>query len=809
MTCDFWRNFDMNNLLSLNWLQEWVRLTVSREELAQRLSLSGSGVERVHERGADLDGIVVGRVVSVEKHPNADSLHVCRVADGRGERTVVCGGSNVHQGMFVALALPGSRVRWHGTGELVEIKDAELRGVKSSGMICASNEIGLGDIFAAPEREIMDLGALLPSEKWRAGVALADALQMHDTVFDIEATSNRPDLMSVAGVAREAVACGAATFLKRKNASVPKTKHKVSVMIREKKLCSRYMAARVDGVRVGPSPLWMQQRLVAAGVRPINNIVDITNYVRIELGQPMHAFDAEKISDALTVRRAHDGEKFGALDGSTHRLNTDMLVIADERKVCALAGVMGGADSGVTESTTSIIFEAATFDAVVVRKAARALRLFSDSQLLFEKGLSAQAPYDALARAVELATTVAGGSVSAVTDAQTSVYRAKKISFDFSRVASFVGTEIPVARMKKILTSLGFIISGSGARTQITVPWWREHDIEGSVDFIEEIARVFGYHNLPSVVPLQQPVTRTRDVVLEGEADLRVFFSRCGFQETYTYSFVNEDLLACARMADVPVVRITNPLSTDFTVMRPSLLPSALQVVAQNEPHAPSGSVFEVSHVYTPVAGDRPTEESRAVATQWSADTTGADFFALKGVIESLLHEWGIEYTFVSETKQRDPHLHPARQLSVMCHGALLGTLGEVHPDILDAFGIRGRMTISDLSVAALQRARRRVTAYVPVPQFPSVKRDIALIVAQRTTHERIVASVRDASTLLTRAELFDVYSGSELGTDKKSVAYHLEFSAPDRTLTAAEVDDAFQKIVARVKTNFDATIRE
>lgn len=798
----------MNNLLSLHWLQEWVHLSVSHEELARRLSLSGAGVERVHEFGAALDKIVVGRVTAVEKHPNADALRVCRVDDGCGVRTVVCGGSNVRAGMFVALALPGSRVSWHGTGEQVEIKETELRGVKSAGMICASNEIGLGELFPATEREIMDLGALAQEVKWRAGVVLSDALHLRDTVFDIEATSNRPDLMSVVGVAREAVACSAATFLKRTSAKLPRVKQKVSITVRDKKLCPRYMAARVDGVQVGTSPLWLRQRLVRVGVRPINNIVDITNYVRIELGQPMHAFDAACVRGALTVRRSRDGEKFFALDGTQHTLRNDMLVIADDAQVCALAGIMGGAASGVTEQTTSVIFEAATFDAIAVRKAARALQLFSDSQLLFEKGLSVQAPQDALARALELMRACAGGAVTALTDARVSAYRAKKFAFDFSRVASFIGVDVPAVRMKKILSSMGFVVQGSGARAQITVPWWREHDIGGSVDFIEEIARMYGYHNIPSLVPLQQPIGRERDAILFGEADLRTFFASHGFQEAYTYSFVNEDLLTRANLFDTSVVRITNPLSSEFTVMRPSLLPSMLQVVAQNEPHALTGAVFEVSHVYLPVVNDRPQELPRVIAARWSPDASGADFFALKGTAKQLCDAWGVGDAFVRDEKKREPHLHPSRQLALVTRGVSLGVLGEIHPDILERFGIRGRVTICYLDVAALCAVRMCVKAYVPVPSFPSVKRDVAFVVSARETHGALHHTLMHAHPLLTSAELFDVYRGAELGRGKKSMAFHLEFRAQDRTLTAPEVDAAFHMIVTAAGKKHGTIVR-
>ncbi len=792
----------MNNLLSLNWLQEFVRLSVPPQELARRLSLVGAGVERVHKMGENLNGIVVGRIKKIENHPNAQALRVCRVSDGRAEKTIVCGGSNVRVGMFVALALPGSFVRWHGTGDPVEIKETELRGVKSAGMICASNEIGLGELFPAEEREIMDVGAL------RVGAPLAEALGTRDTVFDIEATSNRPDLMSVIGVAREVVACGAGTFIKRREPKIPSTKKRVAVAVKEKKLCPRYMAARVDGVRVGPSPLWIQQRLVSAGVRPINNIVDITNFVRVEWGQPMHAFDADLVRGTLTIRRAHEGEIFMALDGTTHQLTDEMVVIADSAEVCAVAGVMGGAKSGVTERTKNIIFEAATFDGVSVRRTARALNLFSDSQLLFEKGLSVQAPEQALARAIQLTHEISGGTVTATADSTAQKYKQKIFAFDFASVAPFLGVEIPVARMKKILQSLGFVVSGAGNRVRMGVPWWREHDIENPVDFTEEIARVYGYHNLPSQVPLQKPIQRAPDPVLRGETDLRAFFAAHGFRETYSYSFINEDLLARAGLKKLPALHILNPLTTDFTVMRPSLLPSALATVAQNEPHTPVGAIFEVANTYAP-DGSASREQLRAIVVRWSADERAQDFFALKGVIENLCAGWGIADAFHPTHTYREPHLHPARQLVLMHAGSALGMLGEVHPDITERFGIRGRVTVCDIDVAALVKVRRAVKSFSPLSLFPPVKRDIAVVVDAQILHDDVVSGLRQGSSLLAHVEFFDVYHGSELGAHKKSMAFHLEFSAPDRTLTTAEVDEQFARVVAEVKKRCGATIRE
>ncbi len=796
----------MNNLLSLEWLGEFVNVSVSKEDLAQRLSLTGAGVEHIYLQSEWLEHVVVGKIISVEPHPNADSLHVCRVDVGKHTAQIVCGGVNLFVGELVIVALPGAQVQWHGESERILIGNTTLRGVESAGMICASNEIGLGDIMPAADRFIADVSFL---KNVKTGTPIITALGLGDTIFDIEATTNRPDLMSVVGIAREAVAARGAEFKKRAEPRLPKSSRALPALVLDKKLCPRYIAVKIEGIRVGESPWWIRRRLGAAGIRSINNIVDITNYVRLELGQPMHAFDATKINKKIVVRRASDGETFVALDDTKHVLTKEMLVIADDENALAVAGVMGGKESAVSEETTSIIFEAAAFDGVSVRRTARTLGLYSDSQLLFEKGLSTEAPVAAMARVVELALEIAGGAVVGVADISASAYKHLVFPFDFARVESFVGEKISLVEMKRILASLGFTIKGAGTKVKIHVPTWRDHDIESPVDFIEEIARVYGYHNLPSSLPVGRIPERHADVELVSEKELREFFATRGFHETYTYSFLSEEDLRRSELERALTVAIQNPLSSEYTHMRPSLIPSLLRVIAENEPNFPAENIFEVSNVYHPVKNESAHEELRLAAAVWSPEKNGVQFFALKGAVQHVCDEWGIENIFANKISKINPLFHPGRQITLEKNGSIIGTLGEIHPLILKQFGISGRVAMLDASVGLFTQQRAHGKKFKAPAIFPIAKRDVAFVVDERITYAAITQMFESFDLKLTSFELFDIFRGTSIGVGKKSFAFHISYSLPDRTLAAEEVEIAHSNLVAMLVRNFGAVPRE
>ena len=800
----------MNLLVSYNWLKQYVKLKQTPQEFAARLSLSGPSVERIHPQGAALANVVVGKILKVKPHPNADKLRVVETDLGTMTKDVVCGGSNLNEGQLVAVALPGSWVKWHGEGEPVEIKEAALRGVNSYGMICAADEIGLLDRFPKKEeKEIVDLTDL----KLKPGTSLAEALKLDDVIFDVEVTSNRPDAFCMLGMALETSAI-LDVPLAWKTPKLPKMKAgekalSLAVSVESKKLCPRYQALVMKNVKVGPSPAWMKERLASAGVRSINNLVDITNYVRLELGQPMHVFDYDKLAGKkIVVREAKAGEKLQALDGNSYELKAGQLVIADAAQPVAVAGVMGGEESGTTERTTTIVFESAAFDSVSVRRTARALNLHSDSSQLYEKGLSTECTDLALARAAELAKELAGAeAVSKVIDVRAATYKPLVFPFRPARAAELIGVDLPAAKMKKILTDLGFKVKGAGTKWSVTVPFWRDHDIEGERDLVEEVARVYGYGNLPSVMPEGRLPLATPDRALVWEDRAKRHLKDWGFTELMTYSFVSKDLAEKSSCGESSMLRVNNPLTEEFEFMRDRLIGSVLKVVAENQEEAVEGRAFELANVYTPRPGDLPIETPRLVIASWSRHDDGRDVFAIKGVVEALLETFGVRGAKFERSTGSDVW-HPGRSGTIMIGDQILGGFGEFHPAFVQRFGIDRRVAAVSLDFPMLASWANEAKFYAPIPEFPRVKRDLAFVVERHAEHAAISAALSSIDPMLASVELFDVYEGENLGAGKKSMAYHLAFAAPDRTLKAEEVDRVLEAMRAKLKNAFGAEVR-
>lgn len=813
----------MNIQLSYNWIREFVAAKLNAEDFARKIALCGPGVERWYPQAALFEHMVVGQIVEVKAHPNADKLRIAVTDVGDGRLEIVCGGSNLSAGMKVVVALEGAKVRWHGAGELVELKPAEIRGVKSQGMICAASEIGLGEEFPHAEREIMDLGWCRATP----GAPLAKALDFEDTVLDIEVTTNRPDAFSAVGIAREAAAILDAKFLWKEDIvpSLAKGAAALPLAVRNlaPKLCGRYQAIVVDGVKVGPSPWWLKKRLRMSGIRSINNVVDVTNYVMLELGQPMHAFDYDKLSGAsINVRGAKPGEELLALDGKNYALTEGQLVIADAEKPVAVAGIMGGEASAVHEDTVRIVFECATFDPVSVRRTGRALNLHSDSSLRFEKGLSPEATSAALARAVRLCQEVAGGRVAGkIADLRTMSKRTVKYRFRPEKAAALIGVEIPKARMAAILKSLGFGVeakkasrrkgvsakAGEAAVYEVTVPSWRDRDIEGERDLVEEIARVYGYHNLPSVIPSGEIPVGRPDKMLEAEDRTKSFFKAAGCTELLSYSFISRELLEKTGLDPAASLRLANPLSADFEFMRPSLIPGALAAVKMNQGLFPEGRLFEVSNAYFPRAGALPEERPNVLALVYGPAADDSLFRELKGLLEAYCPLIGAADVSL-QRRGKSSLWHPGRSVGISVGGVLFGTLGEIHPAILSRFGLDGRVAALDFDLAALLDVCEHKPSYRPVAQFPSVLRDLAFTVAERVEYGAIEAAVRAASPLLKTVDLFDVFRGGNVGAGDKSLALHLEFAHAERTLTAAEAETEFKRITETLQSAFQAQVR-
>ena len=643
----------MNILISYEWLKDYVDLKESPEQFAARVSVSSVGVEKLYPQGEDLRGIVLGQIKTIDAHPDpkVTGLRIVSVDVGHKKHAaIVCGGSNLFVDSFVAVAVPGARVRWHGEGELVELQPTVIRGVQSDGMICAANEIGLFDAFPHAEKEILVLDDVIAEisntgKKKRVikpGLPLADVLGLsQDIVMDIEVTTNRPDAFSLVGLAREAATILQRPFLwkDRVLSDAAQTLPALSVSVKEKKICPRAMFIRVDGVKVGHSPWWLKRRLLSAGQRPINNLVDITNYVMLELGRPMHVFDADKLQGELTVRRAKDGESLEALDGKTYQLSDKHIVVADENGPQSIAGIMGGEHSAVTRDTTSVIFECATWDPVVIRRMSHDLNLTSDAQRLFEKGLSTESCPQGLARSIELCLQLAGGEVaSRVTDECVEPYVAKKYTLSSDEASMLIGIPFKARDMAKTLTRLGFEVTAEGHTVQATVPWWRDHDIESGRDLVEEVARVYGYTNIKPQFPAGL-ATHALAADLRWERRLRDVVSGVGWTETYTYSFVPRSLFELSGFDPSRMLRVRNPLTADFEFMRTSLIPSLLQVVADNQERKPILHLFEIAHVYFGhAANELPTEQSQLTAMVMNPQNVWRE---AKGLAERVLSEMG------------------------------------------------------------------------------------------------------------------------------------------------------------------------
>lgn len=797
----------MNLLVSYNWMKEHVKLKATPEEFARRISLSGPSVERIMKQGEDLDRVVVGKVLKVKAHPDADKLRIAETDLGGEVKDIVCGGSNLEEGQLVAVAKPGSRVRWHGEGDPITLEVAKIRGVESFGMIAAANEIGLADMFPHEEREILvftDIDA-------KPGTPVAEALELGDTIFDVEITTNRPDAFSIIGMAREASVVMEKPFTWKPEKQPGKAKEKLplKVTLKAKELCPRYQAIVMKNVKVGESPMWLKKRLASAGLNAINNIVDITNYILLEHGQPMHAFDYEKLGGhEIVIREAAEKEKFKALDGNDYELAKGQLVIADKDNPVAVAGVMGGEESGVRSETTTIVFEAATFEPVQVRRTARALNLHSDSSTRFEKGLSTESTSPALAKAVVFAQKLAGAEVaSEVFDARADRYKPLKYAFRPAMAEKLIGVAIPEKRMRKILADLGFKISGSGKKWTVEVPYWRDNDIEGERDLVEEIARVHGYDNLPSVIPSGALPLPEMNPALLWEDRAKRILKHWGFTEIMSYSFISKELVEADGINIADTLGVLNPLAEDYAYMRTSLASSMLKVIEENQGEVSEGSAFEMANVYLPREGDLPEEKLRLMLASWSRDMGGQDVRHVKGIVEAFGREFGLrDMTFEPTTEGGD--WHPGRSATVMYGGMSVGTVGEVHPAKLARFRIDGRVAMADLDAAALLAAANMHKGYQSIPNFPYAKRDIAFVVGRTVEHRKLFATITGADELIRGAELFDAYEGEALGDGKKSMAYHLEFGRADRTLETKEVDEAVEKITQELKEQFDAEIR-
>ena len=778
--------------LSIRWLKDYVDIgDISMRDFSEAMSMSGSKVEGWTTEFEDVKNVVVGKILSVEPHPDSDHLVICQLDVGQQEPVqIVTGASNVHVGDMVPAALHKSQLP-NG----VKITKGKLRGVMSNGMMCSIAELNLtkGDFPYAAED-----GIFLLQEDCQVGQDIASAIGCNDTCVEFEITPNRPDCLSVLGLAREA----AVTFGKELKMHTPQVKgcggdihDYLSVEVRNPQLCPRYTAKVVKNVKIGPSPRWMRERLRASGVRPIDNIVDITNYVMLEYGQPMHAFDIEYVKDhKIIVRNAVSGETIQTLDGVDRTLSEDMLVIADSEKASAVAGVMGGEHSGINENTHTVVFESACFKGSSVRITAKKLGMRTESSGRFEKGLDAQNCLPAVMRACELVELLGAGEVvDGVIDVDNTNYQPTRIHLDADWTNRFLGTDIPKEQMVKILTDLQFQMEGD----EIIVPSFRS-DVEHKADIAEEIARFYGYNNIPTTIAKGSP---------EGGYNEYQKFERVvnqnmlaqGMYEIMTYSFVSPKQYDKIRLPkDDPKrqsVVIRNPLGEDTSIMRTNAIPSMMDILSKNYNNRNGTvSLYEIGNEYIPVEGELlPDEVPNLVLGMYGDDK---DFFTLKGVVENLLDTLAIREYDV-DANSDDPTFHPGRCAVLSKDGEEFGIIGEVHPLVCANYGINTRVYVGKLKLRKLFAMMDTQRSYVPMPKFPASTRDLALLCDDALpvmTMEKAIKAA--AGKFLEKIELFDVYKGSQIAQGKKSVAFNISMRASDRTLTDEEVNGAMSKIL-------------
>lgn len=792
--------------ISLKWLSDYVKIDDTPKGLSDKMTMSGSKVEGYAVESQEITGVVIGRITDIKKHPDAEKLSLCTVDIGTEVLQLITAAKNVVVGAVVPVALDGAVL-----AEGVKITQTEMRGQKSMGMLCSLAELGLtlGDFPYAVEDGIF----LLEEKEAEAplGSCAKKALGIDDITVEFEITSNRPDCLSVIGIAREAAVVYGSSFAP----AVPTVKSSggdineyLKIEVQNPALCPRYTARIVKNVKIEPSPRWMRERLRASGVRPINNIVDITNYVMLEYGQPMHAFDLKHVQGSkIIVRNAAPGEKIQTLDGTDRVLSEEMLVIADEKSATAIAGVMGGEYSSILDDTNTIVFESANFDGASVRLTSAKLGMRTEASGKYEKGLDARLTIPAVQRACELVELLGAGEVvGGIIDIDNSQKQPTKLLLDDVWINKFIGIECPKERMKEILTSLGFVLDGD----EITVPSWRA-DVTHKADIAEEVARFYGYDNIPTTImkgiaraaltPRQKTERRIENLLLSA-----------GVSEVMTYSFMspkNYDKIMLEPDSSLRnSVKILNPLGEDTGVMRTSALPAMLEVLVRNHNYRnPTGAFYELATEYIPVKGNQlPDENLIAAIGMYGSDK---DFYTLKGVIETLLEGLHIPPAkFIAETPA--PYMHPGRSAKIMLGEDVLGELGEVHPSVAENFGTDIRLYYAALSVDVLEAHETKTVEYKPTPKYPSVSRDLALVCDENVPVgelEEIIRSVT-SEAILEKVELFDVYRGSQIAEGKKSAAFRLTVRNAERTMTEKEIDELMTCYISALTASGKAALR-
>lgn len=817
--------------VSLNWLKEYVDIPADLKAFCDRLDLTGTGVEGIEKTGTAFDNIVTARVTEKAPHPDSDHLWVCKVdvgtnnvdADGNPEPLqIVCGAQNFNEGDHIVTAMVGAVL----PGDF-KIKKSKLRGVTSCGMNCSERELGLSD-----DHE----GIMILPQDAPVGMPFAEYAGISDTVLDLEITPNRPDCLSMVGMAREVGAMyredvAWPLYELEEDPRLPRTRDLATVEIEDPSRCARYTARVIKDVKIGPSPKWLAERVTAAGARSINNVVDVTNYILFLYGQPLHSFDYDALVGEdgkahIIVRAAEEGEKFTTLDEIERTLTEDMTVIATPDKAVALAGVMGGLETEITEQSTTVLLEAATFEHGRTSRTSRNLGLISESSMRYERGVDDVPIADYADAAAALIAEVAGGRVCpGIVDVYPAPTATRELQFRIQRFTQMMGVEVPRADIVDILERLDCEVEAPAHADTLKViaPTCRP-DLEREIDLYEEVLRLWGM----DLVPPTLPASPNRVGALTEEQLLARIVNRAmtaaGLNETTTYSFADPNELEKLRMSAEGLgdaVELINPMNAEQSVMRQSIIPGLLRSVAYNQAHGVKNvELYETGVVFSAHEGAKKPKEKQKLAgvlagsmheTTWNAPQVPFDFFDGKGVVESLCRELAVpKLRFKALTAEEAPHLQPGRAAQVVSGGSVLGWVGEIHPLACAAFEAEAPVVAFELDMAALGKAKRPARDYVEVPSFPAVETDIAFVVNEDVTNERLVQCMTSAGgKLLASAHLFDVYRDDlRVGAGKKSMAYALTWRVPDRTLTSEEVEKAQSKLVKKVCGATGAEVR-
>ncbi len=803
--------------VSMKWLTELVAVDIEPRELAERLDMTGTAVEAIHVEGETLDGVVIGLIADKVKHPEADKLWVTTVDVGDGTpRTIVCGAQNFAAGDKVPVALVGATLPGG-----FQIKRAKLRGVVSEGMNCSASELGLGTDS--------DGLMILPSDA-PVGVPFAQWHGAADTIIELEVTPNRPDCLSMVGVAREVGAVlGRASHAPVHDVqeSGERADAACSVTIEDSDLCPRYAARVIRGVTVGASPQWLSDRVNAAGARTVSNVVDATNLVMFELGQPLHAFDLATLATGpegradVSVRVARPGEMLTTLDGVKRTLRDDTLLICDQSGPVALAGVMGGETTEVSASTVDVLLESACFDSASISRTSRSLGLVSEASMRFERVVDRAGCVAALDRAAALIAEVAGGNVApGVIDAYPAPSAPRVLTLRMARLRAILGIDVAIEEAARVLRALGCDVEEDADVLSVTVPSFRP-DLEREIDLIEEVLRIRGMDGVEATLPAGRG--RVGGLLAEQQQHVRLgeVLRACGLNETMTYAFGDP---GDPDRADMPLavgevlVELLNPLSSEQAVLRRSLLPGLLRSVSYNQRRGVTNvHLYETGAVFWTAEGRKQPKERTMLGgvlsgawsqPNWNDAPVQLDFFDGKGIIENIMREFAVPKFKVRPAAPA--HLQPGRAAEVLAGGEVIGWLGEVHPVVLERFEATGPVVAFELDVARLIRAAREARPFCEVPRFPAVELDVAIVVAEDVTAARVEQAIRSAGgTLLDGVRLFDVYRGKGIESGYKSMAFALEYRAPDRTLTTEEVESTHDRVVRKGLAAVDGRLRD